>query len=110
MRDGVRSGPGAHSGLGCTTVWQSVHSARREHDGHEGMLAACERNAPLNAALVMLLHGEHDKRIRAVLLSLESVLLLLTEVWVGWWGVWVVGWGEAASYFVGWVGGWVGGP
>ena len=26
------------------------------------------------------------------------------------WGVWVVGWGEAASYFVGWVGGWVGGP
>jgi hypothetical protein len=74
------------------------------------MLAACERNAPLNAALVMLLHGEHDKRIRAVLLSLESVLLLLTEVWVGWWGVWVVGWGEAASYFVGWVGGWVGGP
>ena len=111
MRDGVRSGPGAHSGLGCTTGWQSVHSARREHDGHEGMLAACERNAPLNAALVMLLHGEHDKRIRAVLLSLESVLLWLTEVGgVCGWGVWVVGWGEAASYFVWWVGGWVGGP
>ena len=52
-----------------------------------------------------------DKRIRAVLLSLESVLLWLTEVGgVCGWGVWVVGWGEAASYFVGWVGGWVGGP
>ena len=86
-----------------------MHSARREHDGHEGMLAACERNAPLNAALFMLLHGEHDKRIRAVLLSLESVLLWLTEVWVGGWGVWVVGWGEA-SYFVWWVGGWVAAP
>ena len=73
------------------------------------MLAACERNAPLNAALFMLLHGEHDKRIRAVLLSLESVLLWLTEVWVGGWGVWVVGWGEA-SYFVWWVGGWVAAP
>ena len=109
MRNRVRSGPGAHSGLGCATGWQSVHSARREHDGHEGMLAACERNAPLNAALFMLLHGEHDKRIRAVLLSLESVLLWLTEVWVGGWGVWVVGWGEA-SYFVWWVGGWVAAP
>ena len=73
------------------------------------MLAACERNAPLNAALFMLLHGEHDKRIRAVLLSLESVLLWLTELWVGGWGVWVVGWGEA-SYFVWWVGGWVAAP
>ena len=59
MRNRVRSGPGAHRGLGCATGWQSVHSARCEHDGHEGMLAACEHNAPLNAALVMLLHGEH---------------------------------------------------
>ena len=68
------------------------------------MLAACERNAPLNAALFMLLHGEHDKRIRAVLLSLESVLLWLTEVWVGWVCGWLGGVKRAIS-----CGGWVGG-
>ena len=36
MRDGVRSGPGVQSGLGCTTGWQSVHSARREHGWTRG--------------------------------------------------------------------------